>query len=79
MNLRERIIEYVNDGIVMTTLVNDHDCLSIMMNDTISDGNSTIIAFLYSYMTYVPDMEPDEFDVCSVLLIQPQKDRFRRN
>ena len=60
----------------MTALVNDPDCLRIMMNDTTSAGNSATMAFLYSYMTYTPDLEPEEFDVCPVLLTQPEKDRW---
>ena len=60
----------------MTALVNDPECLSIMMNDTTSAGNSATLAFLYSYMTYKPDMEPEQFDVCPVLLTQPEEDRW---
>ena len=60
----------------MTALVNDPDCLRVMMNDTTSAGNSATLAFLYSYMTYAPDLEPEQFDVCPVLLIQPEKDQW---
>ncbi len=66
----------MKDASKMTALVNDPDCLRIMMNDTTSAGNSATMAFLYSYMTYDPDMEPSEFDVCPVLLTQPEKDRW---
>ncbi len=66
----------MKDASKMTALVNDPDCLRIMMNDTTSAGNSATLAFLYSYMTYVPDLEPADFDVCPVLLTQPEKDRW---
>ena len=66
----------MKDASKMTALVNDPDCLKIMMNDTTSAGNSATLAFLYSYMTYVPELEPSEFDVCPVLLTQPEKDRW---
>ena len=60
----------------MTALVNDPDCLNVMMNDVTSAGNSATLAFLYSYMTYAPDIEPADFDVCPILLTQPEKDRW---
>ena len=66
----------MKDASKMTALVNDQDCLEIMMNDTTSAGNSATLAFLYSYMTYVPDVEPEDFDICPVLLTQPEKDRW---
>ncbi len=66
----------MKDASKMTALVNDPECLNIMMNDTTSAGNSATMAFLYSYMTYEPDMEPEDFDVCPVLLTQPEKDRW---
>ena len=66
----------MKDASKMKALVNDPECLNIMMNDTTSAGNSATMAFLYSYMTYVPDMEPEDFDVCPVLLTQPEKDRW---
>lgn len=32
--------------------------------------------FLVSYMTYKPDLEPEDFDVCPVILTQPEMDRW---
>lgn len=58
----------------MSTLVNDKECLKIMMNDKTSAGNKVTMAFLESYMNYVPDVEANDFDVCPVLLTQPEKD-----
>lgn len=66
----------MKDASKMTALVNDPKCLDIMMNDVTSAGNSATLAFLYSYMTYQPDVEPENFDVCPVLLTQPEKDRW---
>ena len=60
----------------MTALVNDPDCLEVMMNDTTSAGNSATLAFLYSYMTYAPDIEPEDFTLCPILLTQPEEDRW---
>ncbi len=73
---RERAKMKMSAASKMTALVNDPDCLRVMMNDTTSAGNSATLAFLYSYMTYAPDLEPEQFDVCPVLLTQPEKDRW---
>lgn len=34
------------------------------------------VAFLDSYMSYRPAVEPDAFDVCPILLTQPAADRW---
>lgn len=34
------------------------------------------MAFLDSYGSYVPDLEPADFDVCPVLLTQPDNDKW---
>lgn len=60
----------------MSALVNDPECLRIMLNDETSAGNKVTMAFLESYMNYVPEVEPRNFDVCPVLLTQPEKDRW---
>lgn len=56
------------------TVVNGPDCLNVMMNDEASADNSAAYAFLYSYMTYEPAMEPNRLDVCPILLTQPEND-----
>ena len=66
----------MSDASKMTALVNDPDCLKAMMDDPTSAGNSATYAFLYSYMTYAPDVEPRKFDVCPILLTQPEKDQW---
>lgn len=58
----------------MSTLVNDSKCLKVMMNDSTSAGNKVTMKFLESYMNYVSDIEPEDFDICPVLLTQPEKD-----
>lgn len=60
----------------MDALVNDPACLAVMLADPTSAGNSATVAFLNSYMTYAPDVEPADFDVCPVLLTQPERDRW---
>lgn len=58
----------------MKSLVNDKECLKIMMDDPTSAGNKVTMRFLHSYITYVPDIEPEDFAVCPILLTQPEKD-----
>jgi alpha-beta hydrolase superfamily lysophospholipase len=60
----------------MHTLVNDKDVLEIFLKDKTSAGSSASMRFLASYCSYRPVLEPEEFDVCPVLLTQPSQDRW---
>lgn len=60
----------------MHTLVNDPDALKVFLRDRTSAGNSATMTFLGSYMNYVPALEPEDFDVCPILLTQPAQDRW---
>lgn len=46
------------------------------MDDVTSAGNKVSMKFMYTSMTFVPDVEPEDFDVCPVLLTQPEEDRW---
>lgn len=60
----------------MSALCNDKRCLKVMLSDKTSAGNSVPMKFVYSYMTYKPETEPEEFKVCPILLTQPEKDKW---
>lgn len=60
----------------MSTLVNNKDALKVFMKDKTSAGNSVSLTFLDSYIHYKPELKPEDFDVCPVLLTQPEKDRW---
>ena len=60
----------------MWALVNDEAALAAMMADTTSAGNSATFTFLTTYADYVPEVEPEDFDVCPVMLAQPEDDRW---
>ncbi|PWG00455.1 alpha/beta hydrolase [Levilactobacillus bambusae] len=60
----------------MRALVNDPQCLKVMLNDPTSGGNKVTMKFMNTYMTYAPDVEPENFTVCPVLLTQPDTDRW---
>ena len=58
----------------MNALVNDKDALRAMLDDPTSAGNKVNMHFFVDYASYKPDLEPEEFDVCPILLTQPEKD-----
>ncbi|BBH17574.1 hypothetical protein Back2_18610 [Nocardioides baekrokdamisoli] len=60
----------------MRALVNDKAALRTCLKDKTSAGNSASVAFLDSYLNYQPAMEPEDFDVCPILLTQPAADRW---
>jgi len=60
----------------MHALVNDPAALKACLADRTSAGNWVTIRFLASYMSYVPAVEPENFEVCPILLTQPAQDRW---
>lgn len=60
----------------MHTLVNNKPAMKAFMRDRSSAGNWATMAFLSSYMAYKPVTEPEQFDVCPILLTQPAADRW---
>lgn len=60
----------------MWALCNDPAALKDFFLDTTSAGNSVPLKFLSSYANFVPDIEPEDFEVCPILLTQPELDRW---
>ncbi|KAL1962235.1 hypothetical protein VTN77DRAFT_9891 [Rasamsonia byssochlamydoides] len=60
----------------MSTLVNNPDALRVFFADKSSAGSWASMRFLSTYMTYEPAVEPEQFDVCPILLTQPVEDRW---
>ena len=59
----------------MSALVNNEKLLKeVFYKDMTSAVNKASLNFLDSYMNYAPAIEPVDFDVCPVLLTQPEKD-----
>lgn len=52
------------------------ECLRELLVDKSSAGNYVPMKFIYSYMNYVPEIEPENFDVCPIIITQPEKDRW---
>lgn len=60
----------------MHTLVNDRAALRSCLRDRTSAGNLVSLAFLQSYLQAPYEIEPEDFDICPVLLTQPAEDRW---
>ena len=60
----------------MHTLVNNQEALKACMADQTSAGKWVTMQFLASYLRYNPAIEPEDFDVCPILLTQPVLDRW---
>lgn len=60
----------------MSALCNDPNAMKVFMNDKTSADNSATMKFLYSYCYPKTYIEPENFDVCPILLTQPDKDRW---
>jgi alpha-beta hydrolase superfamily lysophospholipase len=60
----------------MHALVNDKAALKACMKDKSSAGKWVTMSFLATYVGYAPALEPEEFDVCPILLTQPAQDHW---
>lgn len=60
----------------MHRLVNNDAALQVFLKDKTSAGNSVSVKFLDSYLYYKNDTPPEQFDVCPILLTQPEQDRW---
>lgn len=60
----------------MSTLVNDHEAMAVFLRDKSSAASSASMHFLATFSGYTPALEPEDFDVCPVLLTQPAEDRW---
>lgn len=60
----------------MSALCNNKETMKIFMKDKTSAGNSASINFLESYMYHKLITPPEEFEVCPILLTQPESDKW---
>ncbi len=60
----------------MSALVNDKGALEAFYEDETSAGNWVSQKFLDTYAAAKPAIEPEDFDVCPILLTQPVEDRW---
>jgi alpha-beta hydrolase superfamily lysophospholipase len=60
----------------MHAIANDARLAQLVCEDPLGGGNRTPLGFLRSLFEMVPDIEPEDFDVCPVLLAHPGDDRW---
>ena len=60
----------------MHALVNNPEATGEMLRDRTSAGNWVSLGFLSSFMRPRFDVEPEDFDICPILLTQPAEDRW---
>ena len=60
----------------MKKIVNNSELLTILLKDKVGAGSSISIYFLLSMMNSIPLIEPEEFNLCPVLLVHPEVDKW---
>jgi pimeloyl-ACP methyl ester carboxylesterase len=60
----------------MSALCNNTDAMRVFMRDKTSAGNSATMKFLKTYCYPSAGTSPEDFNVCPILLTQPEKDRW---
>ncbi len=60
----------------MDRITNDKDFSTVFLEDKLAGGSNVKLRFLRTYMTYKPAKEPEQFDSCRVLFLQPEKDTW---
>lgn len=58
----------------MQKIVNRKELLKIMLKDKAGAGSFVSIDFLISMMNMIPLIEPEDFEICPVLMVHPAKD-----
>jgi alpha-beta hydrolase superfamily lysophospholipase len=60
----------------MDGVVNDPEIVRLACADPVGGGNRVPLRFLHSTLAIRPAIEPEDFDICPVLLAQPAADRW---
>ena len=60
----------------MKAIVNDSHVLRLLLKDKVGSGSSVSIGFLLSMMNAIPLIEPENFNICPVLLAHPEVDKW---
>lgn len=58
----------------MDKIANDRALAQVVLEDKLGGGNWTSLNFLRSIFKTVPDVEPEEFRLCPILLAHPEED-----
>lgn len=60
----------------MGALANDAAAMRLFRADKTSAANWVSVRFLESYLTFAPEVEPEEFSGCPLVFLQPECDRW---
>lgn len=60
----------------MDKITNDVNFSKVFSNDKLAGGSMVKLRFLRTYMNFKPDKEPENFNKCPVLFLQPEKDTW---
>lgn len=60
----------------MGAIANDPQLTTIFLSDRCGGGNTVPVRFMRSLFEASPDVEPEQFDLCPVLLAHPAADRW---
>ena len=60
----------------MDRITNDKNFSKVFSKDKLAGGSNIKLRFLRTYMEYKPVKEPEQFDSCKVLYLQPEKDNW---
>lgn len=60
----------------MKAIVNNDDVLRLLINDKTSSGSRVSVRFIHSMLNAQPEIEPEDFNICPVLLVHPEIDEW---
>jgi len=60
----------------MDRITNDKEFSAVFSNDKLAGGSCITFRFLRTYLTYSPEKEPENFENCKVLWLQPEQDTW---
>lgn len=60
----------------MEGVANDAELSRLLCDDPVGGGNRVPLRFMHSLLAIRPEVEPEDFDVCPVLLAHPAADRW---
>lgn len=60
----------------MRRIANHPEACRLLASDPVGGGNRVSISFMQSLLSIAPTIEPEQFDACPVLLVQPGADRW---
>ena len=60
----------------MKGIANDSEVVRLLCDDSVAGGSRVPLGFMHSLLAIRPAVEPEDFDLCPVLFVQPAADRW---